>query len=70
MYYLDSCIHDLLLYNPPRLLKGGLLKLDYGGVLPLDEHNPNCRLRNACVRSGDERVNHNAGKLFANFFEK
>ena len=44
-----------------RLLKGGLLKLDYGGVLPLDEHNPNCRLRNACVRSGDERVNHNAG---------
>ena len=31
----------------------------------MDEHNPNCRLRNACVRSGDERVNHNAGKLFA-----
>ena len=46
-----------------RLLKGGLLKLDYGGVLPLDEHNPNCRLRNACVRSGDERVNHNAGRV-------
>ena len=44
-----------------RLLKGGLLKMDSGRVLPLDEHNPNCRLVNGCVRSGDERVNHNAG---------
>eukprot|EP00095_Tigriopus_kingsejongensis_P003939 maker-scaffold473_size162088-snap-gene-0.25 protein:Tk03939 transcript:maker-scaffold473_size162088-snap-gene-0.25-mRNA-1 annotation:"hypothetical protein DAPPUDRAFT_42141" len=47
-----------------RLLEGGRLKLDYGRVLPLDEHNPNCRsdkLGNKCFRSGDERVNHNAG---------
>ena len=44
-----------------RLLKGGLLRLDAGRVLPIDHHNPNCRVKNACLRSGDERVNHNAG---------
>lgn len=49
-----------------RLLEGGLLKTDFGGLLPLDEHNPNCRLstldgEKLCFRSGDERVNHNAG---------
>ena len=43
------------------LITGGLLKMDSGRVLSLDEHNPNCRLVNGCVRSGDERVNHNAG---------
>ena len=26
-----------------RFLKGGLLKMDVGGVLPQDENNPNCR---------------------------
>lgn len=47
-----------------RLLEGGRLKMDLGQVLPLDEHNPNCRAgKNGrlCFRSGDERVNHNAG---------
>jgi hypothetical protein len=28
-----------------RLLEGGRLRVDYGNVLPLDEHNPNCRER-------------------------
>ena len=44
-----------------RTFKAGLLKLKAGGVLPVDEHNPNCRVANSCVLSGDERVNHNAG---------
>ncbi len=48
-----------------RLLEGGRLRLDPGRVLPQDPHNPNCRAsanRNSlCFRSGDERVNHNAG---------
>ena len=44
-----------------RTFKAGLLKLKAGGVLPADEHNPNCRVANSCVLSGDERVNHNAG---------
>ncbi len=44
-----------------RLLEGGRLRMDFGGVLPVDEHNPNCRLPGSCFRSGDERVNHNAG---------
>ena len=47
-----------------RLLEGGRLRMDYGQVLPLDEHNPNCRgdvEGNKCFKSGDERVNHNAG---------
>lgn len=47
-----------------RLLEGGRLRVGYGQVLPVDEHNPNCRSDkpgNVCFRSGDERVNHNAG---------
>ena len=48
-----------------RFLKGGLLKMDVGSVLPQDENNPNCRSNpergEYCLRSGDERVNHNVG---------
>lgn len=47
-----------------RLLEGGRLKLDRGRVLEQDAHNPNCRAsKNSeyeCLKSGDERVNHNA----------
>lgn len=46
-----------------RFLKSGLLKMDIGSVLPQDEGNPNCRSQpdrgDFCLRSGDERVNHN-----------
>ena len=48
-----------------RFLKGGLLKMDIGSVLPQDENNPNCRSNpvrgDFCLRSGDERVNLNVG---------
>ena len=47
-----------------RLLEGGRLRLDYGRVLPVDPHNPNCRNNGGgslCFLSGDERVNGNAG---------
>lgn len=41
------------------------LQVDPGNLLPEDEYNPNCRLEagrgSKCLRSGDERVNHNAG---------
>ena len=47
-----------------RLLEGGKLNLDPGGVLAQDLRNVNCRRvtnDNAeCLKSGDERVNHNA----------
>ena len=39
--------------------------MDPGNLLPEDEYNPNCRLEvsggSKCLRSGDERVNDNAG---------
>ena len=39
--------------------------MDVGSVLPLDENNPNCRSNpgrgDFCLKSGDERVNHNVG---------
>ncbi len=44
-----------------RLLEGGRLRLDPGGVLPVDPRNPNCRSPGSCFRSGDERVNEDAG---------
>uniref|UniRef100_A0A0K2TRR1 Uncharacterized protein n=1 Tax=Lepeophtheirus salmonis TaxID=72036 RepID=A0A0K2TRR1_LEPSM len=49
-----------------RKLEGGLLKMGdpEGNVLPLDKNNPNCRPNldgHECFKSGDERVNHNAG---------
>ena len=38
-------------------------QVDSGNLLPEDEYNPNCQLesKNKCLRSGDERVNDNAG---------
>jgi len=48
-----------------REFDGGFLKVDPGNLLPEDDYNPNCRLEvgenNKCLRSGDERVNDNAG---------
>jgi len=46
-----------------REFDGGFLKVDSGNLLPEDEYNPNCQLesKNKCLRSGDERVNDNAG---------
>jgi len=48
-----------------REFEGGFLKVDPGNLLPEDEYNPNCRLEvsggRKCLRSGDERVNDNAG---------
>ena len=48
-----------------RSLEGGRLKTDRYGFLPRDDHNPNCRtddgIGTVCFRSGDERVNSNAG---------
>ena len=44
-----------------------IVQVDAGNLLPEDEYNPNCRLEAAedgnskCLRSGDERVNDNAG---------
>ena len=46
----------------PRLIP--VVQVDSGNLLPEDEYNPNCRLEagpGKCLRSGDERVNHNAG---------
>ena len=47
-----------------RLFEGGKLKLDPGRVLAQDPRNVNCRRvtndNSECLKSGDERVNHNA----------
>ena len=47
-----------------RLLESGKLKLDPGRVLAQDPRNVNCRRvtndNSECLKSGDERVNHNA----------
>ena len=52
-----------------REFDGGFLKVDSGNLLPEDDYNPNCRVEavevegeaTKCLRSGDERVNDNAG---------
>ena len=47
-----------------RLLESGMLNLDPGRVLAQDPRNVNCRRvtndHAECLKSGDERVNHNA----------
>ena len=47
-----------------RHIQISIVQVDSGNLLPEDEYNPNCRLEagsGKCLRSGDERVNHNAG---------
>ena len=58
-------------YNYPHFLvvSSASVQVDAGNLLAEDEYNPNCRLEagpgwagsSKCLRSGDERVNDNAG---------